>query len=98
MRMQANAVHALTHPRILAVLLSYLSWPDFYAFSCTTSKIRLLWDYPQLRDVIMCAFVPGYQYALHQRDLSRFRDVDITLQDLDLLRASFFTFRFFFFI
>ncbi|EIW83944.1 hypothetical protein CONPUDRAFT_163202 [Coniophora puteana RWD-64-598 SS2] len=88
MRMQVDAIQALKHPRILSLLLSYLSWPEFYALICTTTKLRGLWDYPELRDVIMCAFVPGFQFALHQRDLSRFRDVDITLQDLDLLLIS----------
>lgn len=87
-RMQRTAVHALRRPRILACLLQFLPWCDFYVFLSTCTDMRRLWDIRELRDVIMAHYVPGYRYALRYRDLSNCRDIDISLEDLDLLRSS----------
>ncbi|OJA16322.1 hypothetical protein AZE42_08371, partial [Rhizopogon vesiculosus] len=87
-RMQRTAVHSLKRPRILTVLLQYLPWSDFYVLLSTCTDMRRLWDLRDLRDVIMAQYVPGYRYALRHRDISKWRDIDISLQDLDLLLIS----------
>ena len=91
-RMQRAVVHALTRPHILACLLQYLPWSDFYLLLSTCADMRRLWDNRDLRDVIFSQFVPGYRYALTHRDFSKSHDIDISLQDLDLLRWYFILF------
>jgi hypothetical protein len=85
-RMQRTAVHTLKRPRILASLLHFLPWCDFYVLLSTCTGMRHLWDIHELRDVIMSHYVPEFRFALRHRVLSNCRDIDISLQDLDLLR------------
>lgn len=85
-RMQRAAVHSLKRPRVLICLLQYLPWSDLYALISTCADMRRLWDIRELRDIILSHYVPEYRYALRHRDLFKCRDIDLSLQDLDLLR------------
>ncbi|KAH7918959.1 hypothetical protein BV22DRAFT_1041326 [Leucogyrophana mollusca] len=87
-KMQRSGTYALQHPHILARLLHFTPWADFYALASTCVEIRHLWDVRELKDVILSQYVPSYRSALRQRDLLRFQDVDVTLHDLDLLLIS----------
>ncbi|KAF7977512.1 hypothetical protein HWV62_3492 [Athelia sp. TMB] len=42
----------------------------------------------QLRDAILARFVPGFKYALENRETHRFRDVPVTLHHLELFMIS----------
>jgi hypothetical protein len=85
-RMHRAAVHSLKQSHILARLLQFIQWPDFYALLSTCVDMKHLWDTRDFRDFILSHFVPGYSFALRHRDLSKYQDLDISLQDLDLLR------------
>ncbi|KAG2138264.1 hypothetical protein BD769DRAFT_1434946 [Suillus cothurnatus] len=87
-RMHRAAVHSLKQPHILARLLQFIQWADFYVLLSTCADMRLLWDTRDFRDVVLSHFVPGYSYALRHRDFSKYQDLDISLQDLDLLLIS----------
>lgn len=87
-RMHRAVVHSLKQPHILACLLQFIQWPDFYALLSTCVDMMHLWDTRDFRDVILSHFVPGYSYALRHRDFSKHQDLDISLQDLDLLLIS----------
>lgn len=87
--MHRRAVWSLRNPRILARLLHFMPWSDLNAFLATCSHIRRIWDNRELRDVILSQYVHGYRHALRHRDLALFQDVDLTIQDLDLLRSSY---------
>ncbi|KAG1737336.1 hypothetical protein EDB19DRAFT_989774 [Suillus lakei] len=87
-RMHRAAVHSLKQPHIVASLLQFIQWADFYVLLSTCADMRHLWDSRDFKDVILSHFVPGYSYALRHRDLSKYQDLDISLQDLDLLIIS----------
>ncbi|KAG2072791.1 hypothetical protein BDR04DRAFT_1095937 [Suillus decipiens] len=87
-RMHRVAVHSLKQPHILARLLQFIQWADFYVLLSTCVDMRRLWDTRDFRDIILSHFVPGYSYALQHCDLSKYQDLDISLQDLDLLLIS----------
>lgn len=87
-RMQRAAVHSLKQPHILARLLQFIQWTDFYILLSTCADMRHLWDTRDFRDAILSHFVPGYSYALRYCDFSKYQDLDISLQDLDLLLIS----------
>lgn len=87
-RMHRAAVHSLKQPHILARLLQFMQWADFYVLLSTCADMRHLWNTRDFRDVVLSHFVPGYSYALRHRDLSKCQDLDISLQDLDLLLIS----------
>ncbi|KAH7908339.1 hypothetical protein BJ138DRAFT_1157913 [Hygrophoropsis aurantiaca] len=86
--MQRSGAAALRNPRILACLLRFTPWTDFYALVSTSADMRRLWNIRELRDIILSCYVPSYRHALRQRDLHKFQDVDVTLHDLDLLLIS----------
>ncbi|KAG2111368.1 hypothetical protein BD769DRAFT_1493886 [Suillus cothurnatus] len=67
---------------------AFIQWADFYVLLSTCADMRLLWDTRDFRDVVLSHFVPGYSYALRHRDFSKYQDLDISLQDLDLLLIS----------
>lgn len=87
-RMHRAAVRSLKQPHILARLLQFLQWADLYSLLSTCADMRHLWDTRDFRDTILSHFVPGYSYALRHCDLSKYQDLDISLQDLDLLLIS----------
>jgi hypothetical protein len=82
----AALVPSIKRPRILAYLLQYIDWLDFFALSQTCHDIRQLFHLPALRDVILAHFIPGYRFALHSRDPYRFQDVPVSFHDLNIFR------------
>ncbi|KAG2133248.1 uncharacterized protein EDB93DRAFT_1093368 [Suillus bovinus] len=87
-RMHRTAVHSLKQPHILARLLQFMQWADFYVLLSTCADMRFLWDARDFRDVVLSHFVPGYSYALRHSKSFNCQDLDISLQDLDLLLIS----------
>ncbi|KAF8623716.1 hypothetical protein AX17_007413 [Amanita inopinata Kibby_2008] len=80
---------SLKSPRILSNLLSHLEWSDFYSLANSCNDCRLLFDEQDLKDVILSRYVPGYAHALRLRDpFHRYKDVPVSIQDLDLLLIS----------
>lgn len=76
------------HPRVFRGLLKHTSWEDFHSFASTCRTFRLFISHPDYRDVILSQFVPGYGLAMTSRDLQQYRDVQIDMHDLTLLRMS----------
>ena len=78
---------ALQEPRVLTNFLRYLQWYDFQSLGMTCTSCRNFLQHPKLRDVVLSAFVPGYQYCLRHADLGAARDVEIQFSDLNCFSA-----------
>lgn len=78
----------LRYPSILARFIAFLDWSDLYHLLCTCQCIRDLFRNTGIRDVILSRYVVGYGYCLRNRDPNYFRDVQISIHDLDLLCTS----------
>lgn len=76
----------ITSPRTFASLLSFLDSQDFFALFATSTQARALFNVPEIKDVILARFVPSYSQCLSSRDWMHYKDVNITLQDLNLFR------------
>ena len=77
----------LGSPHLLSHFLSYLEWYNFYALLNSCKRYHGLFGDAVLRDVILSRYVPWYAHALRLRDpLRGYRDVPVSLKDLDLLR------------
>lgn len=77
----------LGSPHLLSHFLSYLEWDNFYALLNSCKRYHGLFGDAVLRDVILSRYVPWYAHALRLRDpLRGYRDVPVSLKDLDLLR------------
>ncbi|TFK75187.1 hypothetical protein BDN72DRAFT_787819 [Pluteus cervinus] len=75
--------------RTHAALISFLDWPDAFALINTCREIRGMFQHvPDMKDVILSRYVPGYASCMHYRDWDRFRDVPVSLYDLNILVAS----------
>ncbi|KAH9002995.1 hypothetical protein EDB86DRAFT_103950 [Lactarius hatsudake] len=79
---------ALQEPRILTHFLRYLQWHDFRSLAMTHTSCRDLLQHPKLRDVVLSAFVPGYQYCLRHADLSASGDIEVRFSDLSHFMIS----------
>ncbi|KAJ7707588.1 hypothetical protein B0H17DRAFT_1033161 [Mycena rosella] len=79
---------AAKHPRILASLLAHLSWRASWALLSTCRDCRDFFSYPELKDVILSRFVPGYATCLRISDPLRLQNVPVALADLHLLMIS----------
>ena len=77
----------LQEPRVLTKFLRYLQWHDFRSLAMTCTFSRSLLQHPKLRDVVLSAFVPGYQYCLRSADLRAAGDVELQLSDLSCFSA-----------
>ena len=77
---------------VLSNCLSFLHWTDFQTLTRTCRDLRYLMRDLQLRDTILAKFVPGFKYALENRETHRFRDVPVTLHHLELFSAPPFLF------
>ena len=75
----------LKSPHILSRLLELLPWSSFHALICTCRDFRRIYSQPELRDVVLSRFVPGYKLCLGNRDVAEL-SVDVTLEDLALFR------------
>ncbi|KAL0954899.1 hypothetical protein HGRIS_003832 [Hohenbuehelia grisea] len=75
-------------PAVLDRLLLFLPWTDFLPLANTCRDYRyLLRDLPR-KDIVLSRFVAGYAQAIRERDLQRYRDVKVSIHDLDLLLIS----------
>lgn len=83
-------VTCLKDSRVLSVCLSYIPWADFHILTRTCRDLRHLMRNPRLREVILGKYVPGFKYALENREMERFREVPVTLHHLELLSAFFY--------
>lgn len=71
----------LTDPRLLARLLSVLSWQSFHALVSTCRTYRATFSSPKLRNAVLSRFVPGYRLCLADREAVEVA-VDVSLHDL----------------
>ncbi|KAJ7761900.1 hypothetical protein DFH07DRAFT_771219 [Mycena maculata] len=76
------------HPHILASLLAQLSWRACWDLLSTCRDCRNFFSCPELKDVILSRFVPGYQACIRISDPLRLQTVPVTLSDLHLLMIS----------
>lgn len=75
--------------QILSCLLPYVEWDDFHSFINCCKDGRSLFDDLHLRDVILSRYVPWYRHAVSLRDAQNgYRDVAVSLKDVDLLLTS----------
>lgn len=79
---------ALQEPRVLINFLRYLQWHDFRSLAVTCTSCRNLLQRRKLRDVVLSAFVPGYQYCLRHADLRAAGDVEVQFRDLNCFMIS----------
>ena len=75
----------LNHPVILSRLSAITQWLSFHALISTCSEFRQILARPELRDVILSRFVPGYKLCLGNREVVEL-SVDITIEDIALIR------------
>jgi hypothetical protein len=78
-----SLVSVFQEPRILNNFLRYVRWHDFRSLALTCIACRNVLQHPNLRNVVLSAFVPGYQYCLRYADLDPSADIDIQLNDLN---------------
>jgi hypothetical protein len=67
-------------PRVLYSLLLTVDWRDLHTVLNSCSAARSLFRSPDLRDIILTRFIPGYQFC------HREHDVYVSIHDLDLFR------------
>ncbi|KAL1753034.1 hypothetical protein FB107DRAFT_264882 [Schizophyllum commune] len=84
----ATFVNAVKQPKILSALVYSIEWPDFWSFANTCRDCRRLVGTPDLTDVVLSRFVPGYAQCLRACDLEQLKKVTVTLSDLHLLYMS----------
>lgn len=84
----AACARVFTERRFLALLIEYTLWDDLYALASTCRQFRHIMREPELKDVILSRFIPGYQYGLQNRDPQRFQDVEASIRELHLLSES----------
>ncbi|KAI0264399.1 hypothetical protein BC834DRAFT_261510 [Gloeopeniophorella convolvens] len=78
----------LQKPRILANFLRYTSWPEFRSLALTCKACRNVLKHPELRDAVLSAFIPGFDYCLRRADLDAYRDIEVRFIDLNHFMAS----------
>jgi len=78
-------VAAIKQPPVLESLLDYLPWAYFYALACTCRDFWHILRHPDLKDIVLARYVPGYQLCIESRDMQRFHDVPVSILHLDLL-------------
>ncbi|KAI9511852.1 hypothetical protein F5148DRAFT_1280399 [Russula earlei] len=83
-----SIVSALQEPRILANFLRYVRWHDFYSLALTCTACSNVLEHPELRDVVLSAFVPGYRDCLCIADLYTSRVINFQLRDLSHFMIS----------
>ncbi|KAH8831728.1 hypothetical protein DL96DRAFT_1588814 [Flagelloscypha sp. PMI_526] len=72
----------------LSALLAYLDWDDFLTIANTCRQAWRLFRTSHLRDVVLSRFVPGYTGVLKHRDLEQFKDVSLSIHDMNLFMRS----------
>ncbi|KAJ7030364.1 hypothetical protein C8F04DRAFT_961635 [Mycena alexandri] len=79
---------AVKHPKIFVSLLAQSSWRACWALLNTCRDCRDFFSWPELKDVILSRFVPGYSKCVRISDPLRLQNVPVTLADLNLLVIS----------
>ncbi|KAJ7773439.1 hypothetical protein B0H16DRAFT_1512354 [Mycena metata] len=79
---------AVKQPRILVALLAQSGWRACWALLNTCRDCRDFFSWPELKDVILSRFVPGYSECVRISDPLRLQNVPVTLADLNLLVIS----------
>lgn len=82
---QPSLAAALKHPQVLTRLLDQLPWVYFYTLTCTCRDFRYILQHPDLKDVVLSQYLPGYKIWIETRVMQRFKDVPTTITHLDLL-------------
>jgi hypothetical protein len=72
----------LRDPRILANFLRYLHWDDFHSLFLTCAAYSHLLRHPNLRDVVLSVYVPGYSYCLRHTDIHARTSITVQFSDL----------------
>lgn len=78
-----SLVSVLQEPRILANFLRYVRWDDFQSLVQTCAAYSHVLQHPNLRDVVLSAYVPGYSYCLHHADIDTRRSIAVQFSDLN---------------
>ncbi|KAI0035400.1 hypothetical protein K488DRAFT_83107 [Vararia minispora EC-137] len=78
----------LQTPGVLRRILPFLHWSEFHSISLSSKECLNLVKDPELKDVILSRFVPGYRYCLAQSDTASYREVPLRFKDLDLFMRS----------
>ena len=79
----ATLSRTFQEPRVLTHFLRRLQWHDFWSFTSTCTSFRNMLGHSKLRDAVLSAFVPGYQYCLRHADLSASGDIEVRFSDLN---------------
>lgn len=84
----SSILSTLQIPSVLAAFVSHLDWFELHPLFITCKTLRELFRESALRDVVLSRYVPGYTHCLRIRDMNHYQDVQVSIHDLDLLRAS----------
>ncbi|KAI0062266.1 hypothetical protein BV25DRAFT_665226 [Artomyces pyxidatus] len=87
-RTRLSLNNLLQKPSILHRFLLYTPWDDFRALAQASKESRNILRHPELKDVVLSRFVPGYSYCLRYADMQSFREVEVGFYHLDLFMAS----------
>lgn len=77
-----SLVSVLQEPRILANFLRYVHWDDFQSLARTCTTCSNVLQHPKLRDVVLSAFIPGYQHCLRHADVGTTSSITVQFKDL----------------
>ena len=77
---RVSLVSVLQEPRILATFFRYVHWHDFHSLALTCTTCSNVLQHPELRDVVLLAFVPGYRDCLRFADPNALSDINIQLE------------------
>ena len=84
----SSLLSTLQIPSILAALISHLDWVELHPLFMTCKTLHEVFRESALRDVVLSRYVQGYSHCLRGRDMNHYQDVQVSIHDLDLLRAS----------
>lgn len=77
-----SLVSLLQEPRILVHFLRYVPWDDFQSLVLTCAAYsHVLW-HPNLRDIVLSAYVPGYSYCLRHTEIHARSSITVQFSDL----------------
>ncbi|KAI0043813.1 hypothetical protein FA95DRAFT_1545863 [Auriscalpium vulgare] len=87
-RPRFSVTNVLQNSAVLHRFLLYAPWEDFRSLAQVSKECMNVFHQPQLKDVVLSRFVPGYSHCLRHADLQAFRVVEVGFLDLDLFMAS----------
>ena len=77
-----SLVNVLQEPRILTNFLRYVHWNDFQSLVLTCTPYSRVLQHPNLRDIVLSAYVPGYSYCLRHADINARSSIAVQFDDL----------------